>query len=181
MRLVATGAAFEAVAAQALKSRLVQEAAVAVVLRGTNAVDAEVLLVRRALKAGDPWSGHMALPGGRRAPDDVDLLATALRETHEEVGVQLARDQSIGRLPPVFTVAPARGAPLGLKGLPMIVRPHVLVLDGPIATTLSAEVTAVRWVPLAALRGPAQRTTRPWRFVGVTWAAPAWNLDGDVV
>lgn len=181
MRLVATGAAFEAVAAQALKSKLVQEAAVAVVLRGTSAEDAEVLLVRRALKTGDPWSGHMALPGGRRAPEDADLLATALRETHEEVGVQLARDQSIGMLPPVFTVAPARSAPLGLKGLPMIVRPHVLVVASPVECMLSAEVTAVRWVPLAALREPAHRTTRPWRFVGVRWAAPAWNLDGDIV
>jgi len=160
---------------------LIQEAAVAVVLRGTSAAKADVLLVRRALKAGDPWSGHMALPGGRRAPHDADLLATALRETHEEVGVQLTRELSLGSLAPVFTVAPARSAPLGLTALPMIVRPFVLLTRAPIEWALSPEVTAVRWVPLAALRDPRRRTTRPWRFAGVPWAAPAWDLDGDIV
>ena len=61
-------------------------AAVAIVL----APDPDaVLLIRRAERAGDPWSGHMALPGGRYEPKDPDLLGTALRETVEEVGVAL--------------------------------------------------------------------------------------------
>ncbi len=165
---------------KALRRPLVQEAAVAVVLHGRSVEDARVLLVRRALKVGDPWSGHMALPGGRRAPGDVDLLATALRETHEEVGIELARRHSLGALPPVFTVAPARQAPL-LGVLPMVVRPYVLVLDEPAQCALSAEVTAVRWVSLQTLIDPARRTTRPWRFLGVRWPAPAWDLDGDIV
>ncbi|MGH7466016.1 MAG: NUDIX domain-containing protein, partial [Longimicrobiales bacterium] len=62
-----------------------REAAVAILVRPRDAL--ELLLIRRAELHGDPWSGHIALPGGRRAPDDADLLATACRETEEEVGV----------------------------------------------------------------------------------------------
>src|SRR5450432_2248558 len=51
-----------------------------------------LLLSRRAERAGDPWSGHLALPGGRYDAGDVDLLATAIRETEEETGVRLERE-----------------------------------------------------------------------------------------
>ncbi|HEU4700285.1 MAG TPA: NUDIX domain-containing protein, partial [Gemmatimonadales bacterium] len=63
-------------------------AAVALVV--TPAPDS-MLLIRRAERAGDPWSGHMALPGGRHSRGDADLAATAMRETAEEVGVRLDR------------------------------------------------------------------------------------------
>lgn len=167
-------------------SRLaVQEAAVALVLRRD-----EVLLVRRALRAGDPWSGDMALPGGRRGPDDIDAIATAIRETREEVGLELARAEVRGALRPVYTVAPAR---LELPWIgrvpawPMRVSPIVFALDDAraAATIATHEVTAARWVPLATLRDPRRRTTRRWRpsLLGrrITVAAPAWDLDGDVV
>ncbi|MGH7524260.1 MAG: NUDIX domain-containing protein, partial [Gemmatimonadales bacterium] len=48
-----------------------------------------LLLIRRAEREGDPWSGHLALPGGRRQESDSDLLATATRETREETGIHL--------------------------------------------------------------------------------------------
>lgn len=53
----------------------------------------EVLLIQRAPRAGDPWSAHLALPGGRRDEDDVDDIATARRETLEEIGINLSEDQ----------------------------------------------------------------------------------------
>ena len=59
----------------------------------------ELLLIRRAERASDPWSGHMALPGGHLDPSDADLRATAVRETREELGIDLERDaQFLGRL-----------------------------------------------------------------------------------
>jgi 8-oxo-dGTP pyrophosphatase MutT (NUDIX family) len=78
-------------------------ASVAVVL--TPEPDA-ILLIRRAERKGDPWSGHMALPGGRKSLSDEDLLATVIRETREEVGVTLRGDQLIGCLDDVAPRTP---------------------------------------------------------------------------
>src|ERR1017187_10973735 len=94
------------------------EAAVAIVL--ARSPEESILLIRRAERQGDPWSGHWSFPGGRRDPQDPDLLHTALRELDEECGIRLER-QSLetalaptvaGRAAgPVLTVAP-----LGLPG-----------------------------------------------------------------
>src|SRR6266581_316587 len=65
-------------------------AAVAVVLR-EGAEGAELIVIHRSHRRGDPWSGHMALPGGRQDAADRDLVATVTRETREEVGVDLER------------------------------------------------------------------------------------------
>ncbi|HEX6006859.1 MAG TPA: NUDIX domain-containing protein, partial [Burkholderiales bacterium] len=74
-----------------------REAAVALLLRAHD--ELELLLIKRAEQESDPWSGHVALPGGRRNRHDSDLLHTALRETEEEVGIAVGRDlQLIGAL-----------------------------------------------------------------------------------
>ena len=69
----------------------VVEAAVALILLPTSDGDLEALFIKRAEVEGDPWSGQMAFPGGRRDPVDDDLLATAARATLEETGIDLAR------------------------------------------------------------------------------------------
>jgi len=75
-------------------------AAVSLILR--SGPELEVLLIRRAEAEGDPWSGQMALPGGRREPQDDDLLATAVRESWEETGVRLDQEGIVlGKLGPV--------------------------------------------------------------------------------
>jgi 8-oxo-dGTP pyrophosphatase MutT (NUDIX family) len=105
-----------------------------------------VLLIRRADLSGDPWSGHIALPGGRRSPDDADLLATACRETEEEVAVPVRRIGSfIGALDEV--------APSTLRIPPILVAPFVLAVPPDThATPDPREVQAAFWVPLDALR-----------------------------
>jgi 8-oxo-dGTP pyrophosphatase MutT (NUDIX family) len=63
--------------------------------------DPEVLFIKRAGRAGDRWSGHTALPGGKRDPQDADDLAAAIRETKEEVGLDLTGEGCfhVGNLP----------------------------------------------------------------------------------
>ncbi len=58
----------------------------------------EALFALRAEVEGDPWSGHVALPGGREDPGDADLIDTALREMREETAVDLPRSSFVGRL-----------------------------------------------------------------------------------
>jgi 8-oxo-dGTP pyrophosphatase MutT (NUDIX family) len=115
-------------------------AAVAVIL----APDPDaLLLIRRAERAGDPWSGHMALPGGRQEPAEPDLFTTAVRETAEEVGLALGRQDLIGTLDDVVPRTPVLP--------PIAVRPHVFALHQRPTLTLNPEVAGAQWVPLDLL------------------------------
>lgn len=106
-----------------------------------------VLFIRRAERTGDPWSGHMALPGGRRDPGDADLAATAIRETAEEVGLELPRSALIGGLDDVVPRTPVLP--------PIAVRPYVFELPHRPVLRLNPEVAAARWVHLDHLLHPA--------------------------
>lgn len=104
----------------------------------------ELLIIKRAEIEGDPWSGHMALPGGRRDTDDTDLLATALRETEEETGVAVPAEAVLGRLDEV--------RPRSRRLVPLIIAPFVAVVDPSTrAAPAPAEVDQVLWIPLGVL------------------------------
>jgi 8-oxo-dGTP pyrophosphatase MutT (NUDIX family) len=108
--------------------------------------DLELLLIRRAVSPGDPWSGHMALPGGRRAPSDANGRATAQRETIEEVGIDLAASgEYLGRLD---DVQPRNGAPM------IVVSPYVFSVDPPTPVRPNHEVEFAVWVALGDLTAP---------------------------
>lgn len=122
----------------------VREAAVALLIRPGE--ELELLLIKRAEHETDPWSGHVALPGGRRDDADEDLLRTAMRETEEEVGVPLRTGgELIGRLDEV--------SPRHPRLPPIIIAPFIFAV--PLDTTPvidSREVEAAIWVPFSALR-----------------------------
>src|ERR1051325_11092816 len=131
-----------------------RRAAVALVLR-RNLSEAEMLVIKRSVSERDHWSGHLALPGGRVEAGDASLLAAAVRETFEEVGVNLeAGGEVLGRLGVVEPKSPL--APRGSFAPFVAVAPaeyHVRV-DGEVTPplVLSEEVAAAFWVPVSALR-----------------------------
>ena len=122
------------------------QAAVALVLR--REPEPAFLLVRRARSPRDPWSGQMALPGGRRDPEDADLRETAVRETREEVGIDLDRSGALlGRLPDLKPTS---------RAIPrLVIAPFVFLLSRDAdARVASTEIAAVYWVPVADLTAP---------------------------
>jgi 8-oxo-dGTP pyrophosphatase MutT (NUDIX family) len=125
------------------------EAAVAI-LR-TRGSDPTILLMRRAEREGDAWSGHWSLPGGRRDGCDADPLETAVRELHEECGIRISRDQMSAVLP--LTVA--RRA----SGSFLLVAPFVFDIEAQLPTVLDPrEAAGAMWLPVRTLLDPAQHS-----------------------
>lgn len=118
--------------------------------------DPEVLFIKRAGRRGDRWSGHIALPGGKRDPEDADDLETAIRETREEIGLDLTKANClhVGNLPErVVTTTWGKDAL-------MVLCPYIFMLTGPIPVLQPqpTEVAALHWIPLRALLSPSLRT-----------------------
>ncbi len=148
-----------------------RRAAIALILLENNAM-LELLLIERATRRGDPWSGQMALPGGHEEPEDADLSATAERETFEEVGLDLRRTaERLGRL---SVRSPARGTPIA-------VLPVVYLLDARPTLTLSEEVRQAIWVPADPLARGERRTVFSVSQAGQKLNFPAWDVDGHPV
>lgn len=153
----------------------VPAAAVAAVLRQSDS-GSEALLIRRSTHAQDPWSGHMALPGGMHHADDATLLDTALRETLEEVGLDLRSSATLlGALEPL--PAMARGRAVGFT-----VTPFVFLLHRPWELRLDPnEVQEVLWAPLDALGRGEHHTEHAYSHDQVRMRLPAFDVQGRVV
>ena len=131
-----------------------RRAAVAVILRAPHnaAAPPEVLFIKRGEHDGDPWSGHMAFPGGHADETDPSLMATAIRETWEEIGLDLnTHGQLIGRIEHEQAAPPSR--PAG-----MLVAPFVFAITSTPKLVLSSEVAEVVWAPLQRIVVAADHT-----------------------
>lgn len=152
-------------------------AAVAIVLlqpEGTEAGGAppEVLFIERALREGDPWSGHMAFPGGRAEPRDSDIAATAARETAEEVGLELRAP--IGRLDDFSGSRAARPQPL-------VVSPFVYTIRERPELVTNYEVNSTVWVPITALLDPRHAHDYRYQRSEFGGSFPSIRYDGYTI
>jgi len=146
------------------------KAAVAVIL----APDPDsILLIRRAERQGDRWSGQIAFPGGRWSPGDADLADTARRETREEVGVDLAGvpvTAILDDLAPRTPVLP-----------PILVRPFVFVLTRPVVLLTNPEVDAAWWVELDTLLEPDLLRPMEYERYGTLVRSSGYHLEHGIL
>lgn len=144
-------------------------AAVLVLLRPAGE-GLEVLLGRRVRRSEDPWSGQIAFPGGHRHREDPSLLETALRETREEVNLDLpGRAEILGHLPP--------RSPGNVPG--MLVVPFVAYASAPMEPRPGPEMVETFWAPLDGLPPTRSRTVVPTRVGELT--VPAFSWRGFVI
>jgi 8-oxo-dGTP pyrophosphatase MutT (NUDIX family) len=125
-----------------LAAASLQRAAVAIVLSG-GADSPDLLLIERAKREGDPWSGQMAFPGGRVAPGDASTRAAAERETLEEVGLSLERAQFLGGLGELC------GRLASPRDLAIAAFVYYEAAPGPLAP--NHEVSEAFWFPMRSL------------------------------
>jgi 8-oxo-dGTP pyrophosphatase MutT (NUDIX family) len=151
-----------------------RRAAVAALLRDGE-LGPEVLLMLRARHPGDRWSGQVSFPGGREEDKDTDLQATAIRETAEEVGVDLERSASvIGQLDAIRARNRA-----GITRLS--VWPFVFAATEAVEAQTSDEAASVFWLPLrlaasGEIDGVYDYNAGPMRL-----SLPCWRYHGHVV
>lgn len=144
-----------------------RRSAVAMVLREEHG-QLQVLMIERAERAGDPWSGHMAFPGGMLDPGDRHTLAAARRETLEEVGLDTEREARL-----VTRLSDRVSRPHSGRR-PMVITPYVFGLDRTPALRKNYEVADILWVPLAFLADSANRQRMHWRYRGMTVEMPCY-------
>ena len=130
-----------------------------------------MLFIKRAERAGDPWSGQVAFPGGKARPEDRTPRDTAARETLEEVGFDLEQTaQFLGY-----------GALMRTHTGTMDVIPAVFELKSGVVITPNEEVASYRWVDLQDLLSPASQSTFQFSSQDRTVRMPAYTAGDYVV
>lgn len=154
--------------------RLMKRSAVAMILQVREG-ELHILMIKRAECEGDPWSGHMAFPGGRMDKADANGYEVAVRETEEEVGLALGpQDECIGRLSDL-NARPHRGA------FGMAVSPFVFRLDRDVTFTPNYEVAEVVWVPLEFLMDENNQEEIIWKYKGASFPLPCYRYEGRCI
>ncbi|MFH1132277.1 MAG: CoA pyrophosphatase [Pseudomonadota bacterium] len=154
-----------------------KRAAVAVVFQfqDEKKTGCNILFIRRAEHPEDPWSGHMAFPGGRVEKSDENALAAVHRETFEEVGIDLGkRAQLLGRLDDLHAMA--RG-----QFIPLVITPFVFSLLADVDLQPNDEVQEAFWVSASSLLDPNISSTVPYEIAGKKYDLPCFLVDDRVI
>ena len=151
-----------------------KRAAVAISLR-SGVSGPEILMIQRAVREGDPWSGHMGFPGGRKDAFDVTDVACAKRETREEISFDLdTHGELICQLSDVNTGWRADRPE-------MLVAPFIFKVDSTPSFELNHEVDDTLWVPLNFLLDDANRGRHQWDWRGEVLESDAFTYDGRLI
>ncbi len=150
-----------------------RQASVAMILAGREK-DLEVCFIRRAERAGDPWSGQVAFPGGKADSSDRDAHSVAERETHEEVGLKLTASHRVGPLP-TRQVATRN----------LVLSPFIYHIGSDEKNTVFArepdEVAHVFWVPMSHLFKQSSATELEYPIGGSGMTFPGIRYQEDVI
>lgn len=151
-----------------------KRAAVAISLR-LGVSGPEMLMIQRAVREGDPWSGHMGFPGGRKDASDATDVACAKRETLEEIGFDLdTYGELICQLSDVNTGWRADRPE-------MLVAPFIFRVDSTPDFELNHEVDDTLWVPLSFLLDDANRSRHQWDWRGEVLESDAFTYDNRLI
>jgi 8-oxo-dGTP pyrophosphatase MutT (NUDIX family) len=153
-----------------------KHAAVSVIFREIEPYrQCELLMIQRAERDGDPWSGQMAFPGGRADHNGESPLEAALRETREEIGLNLHREATyLGRLSQIQAMAAG-------KTLPLLISPFIFELIRDVEFTLNHEVAEVMWLPLSFFADKTMRSTMTYHKMGIDWQLPCYRYKRRMI
>lgn len=147
---------------------LSQRAAVAIVIDDRPGLGPSFLMIERAERAGDPWSGQMAFPGGKQDTDDSHITHTALRELEEELGVSGTQLRRFGRLSDILA------RPYRVQQKPMVVSPLLFEPLGELHCRPNEEVADLLWVPISHFLEPSHRQAMHWKKYGKPVELPCY-------
>jgi len=146
-------------------------AAVVLLFRCNDEKRLELLMIHRSEHPGDPWSGHMAFPGGRIDPEDDSTLAGAMRELKEELGIEIQESCLVGELEPMRV-------PAQVLKTEMWVRAFVFYTDDVLKPSPNAEVQGVYWFDFERFVSRENRGEFRYHSHGYDLMLPEQKLDG---
>lgn len=150
-----------------LDRHALKRSAVILLLRDGNH-GPELLMMKRAERDGDPWSGHMGFPGGRQEPSDANIFVTAVREVKEEMGFDI---ESVADSP--VRLSDIRATAKGREQA-MVVTPFVMFAHSQVDIVPNHEVAEYVWIPLQHFAYPGNRQTFELHHAGETYSMPCY-------